>query len=113
MPKNIREIVEEKALLLRDVDGLGPGKASEELVELSSLLASINRECADKRWVLGVKKVQLLGEHKTASKAMIYAEGSEEYKGWLTAEEYRKAVLQMMQAIKYYLRNAESEFKNM
>jgi len=50
MPKNIREIVEEKALLLRDVDGLGPGKASEELVELSSLLASINRECADKRW---------------------------------------------------------------
>ena len=40
----IREIIKEKSNLLRAVDALGPHKAAEELVELASLIASLNAE---------------------------------------------------------------------
>ena len=97
--------------LLRDVDALGANKASEILVELSSLLASVGKNCSDKKYWLSLKKVELLKEHGSAAKAIIYAEASQEYRDWNEAEEYRKATIEAIRAIKYYLRNQESEFK--
>src|SRR3990167_1794146 len=111
MAQNIREIIEEKLSLLRDIDTLGANRASEILVELSSLLASIGKNCSDKKYWLSLKKVELLKEHGSAAKAIIYAEASPEYKDWNEAEEYRKATIEAIRAIKYYLRTAEEELK--
>ena|SRR3990167_3341928 len=109
MANSIRQLIEEKALKLRDVDALGPHVAASELVNLTALLASINKLCADRRYWLGLKKVALLQEHKSAAKAIIYAEGSIEFRDWLEAEEYRKAVVELMRSIKFYLKNNEIE----
>ena len=110
-PQTIRELVEVKLLELRDIDALGAHKASEVLVELSSLLASIGKECSDRKYWLSLKKVELLKEHGSAAKAVIYAEATQEFKDWQEAEEYRKATIESMRAIKYYLRNQEIELR--
>lgn len=107
--KTIREIIAEKLLELRDIDGLGASRASEILVELSALLGSINKECSDRRYIYSLKKIMLLDEHKTVTKAVTYGEGSKEYKDWSEAEEYRKAVIENIRSLKYYLRNSLEE----
>ena len=109
MPKNIREEISERLLELRDIDAIGAGRASEVLVELSSLLGSINKECSDRRYIYSLKKIMLLDEHKTVAKATTYGEGSNEYKDWSEAEEYRKAVIENIRSLKYYLRNSLEE----
>ena len=112
-PKTLRETVAEKLLALRDIDSFGPHKASEELVALSSLLASISKECSDRRYIYSLKKIQLLEEHKTAAKANIYGQGSMEFKDLMEAEDYRAATIDMIRSIKYYLKISEAEFGNM
>ena len=111
MAQTIRDLIKEKASILSDMDAVGTEKASQELVELSSLLASIGKECVDRKAWYAIRKMELLKEHGSAAKATIYAEASSEYKDWLEAEEYRKAVIEMMRAIKYFLRNSETELK--
>lgn len=108
---SIREIISEKLKELQDIDALGANRASEVLIELSSLLASIGKECSDRKYWLNLKKLELLKEHGSAAKAIIHAEGSPEYQQWLEAEEYRKAVIENIRAIKYFLRNQESELR--
>jgi len=49
--KSIREMITEKSSLLREVDKLGPARASEELVELASLLSSLNSEIIEKQFI--------------------------------------------------------------
>lgn len=111
-PQTIRELIEAKLKQLSDIDILGPHKASEVLVELSALLASVGKECSDRKYWLSLKKVELLKEHISAAKAIIYAEASQEWKQWQEAEEYQKATIEAIRAIKYYLRTAEDEKRN-
>lgn len=111
MAQNLRELIAEKSLLLRDVDSLGPAGAAKELVELSSILSSLNAEIADKHYWYNMKRVELIGEHKTASKARVYAEASQEWKDWQDRLVQRDSVVEMIRALKYYLKGAESEYK--
>jgi len=111
MAQTIREVITEKSLLLRDIDTLGPAQAAKELVELSSLLSSLNKETSDANYWLNIKKMELLKEHGTAAKAKIYAEASPEWKDWNERVMQGKAVEEMIRAIKYYLRAAEEEYK--
>lgn len=111
MPNTIRDLIQEKAGKLRDVDVLGPNEVAKELVELSSLLSSVNKLCGDRRYWLGLKKVELLKEHQSAARANVYAEGTTEFRDWLEAEEQRKAIIEMVRSIKYYLRTQEIELK--
>ena len=108
---NIREIIVAKSNMLRDVAELGPGKASEELVELASLLSSLNAEIADKQWIFNTKKQMCLDEHKSAAKAKIYAEASQEWKDYIDRVMQKEAVEELLRAVKYYLRSAEAEYR--
>ena len=111
MSESIREIIAQKALLLRDVDTLGPGKAAEELVALSSILSSLNKEISDCRYWFNLKRLDLLKEHGSFTKATVYAEASQEYKDWKDREVQKDAVVEMIRSVKYYLRGAEQEMK--
>jgi hypothetical protein len=105
----IREIIDEKLKELRDIDSLGPVKASELIVELSSLLASINKEVADREWVVNILKMKYLAETGVVGQATIKTNASQEYKEWKEALAYQKAVLDNIRSLKYYLRRAENE----
>ena len=109
MAQTIRDLIQSEAKRLRDNDD--PHEVAEILKNLSSLLASINKECADRKYWLGLKRLELLKEHFTASKANIYTEATQEFKDWLECEEYRKATIEMIRGAKYFLRNSEQEFR--
>ena|ERR1700748_603490 len=105
----IREIIQQKAELLKDVDALGPAKASEELVSLSALLASVNKEVTDRNFAYNVLVKDTLAKENVAAKAKIIAQASKEWKDWMEAIGYQKATLDMIRALKYYLRRVEDE----
>ena len=108
-PKTIREEISAKLLELRDIDGLGPNRASELLVELSSLLGSINKEVSDREYWYNLKKMACLKESGIVGKATIEANASKEYQDWKEALAYQKAVIENIRSVKFYLRRAEEE----
>lgn len=110
-PKTIRELVEQKSLLLRHPEQLTPEQASRELVELSSLKSSINREASERLYWLNVKRQELRKEHKSAAAARIEADASKEWQSWKEADDFRDAVIEMERSLKYFLRNMEQERK--
>lgn len=109
--KTIRETIKEKSDLLRDINKLGIGAASEILVELSSLLASLNSEIVEKQFLLNKKRAELLEEHKTVAKAKTLSEASEEWREWYERMMWRDALLELIRSLKYYIRGAIDEYK--
>lgn len=107
--KSIRDIIHEKSESLRDMDALGPAKAAEELVEISALLASINKEVTERNYGYNLLCRTKLAETKVAAKAKIEAQASEEWKDWQMAIGYQKAALEIIRALKYYLRRISDE----
>ena len=117
MAMTIRELIKEKSELLREVDKLGPVKAAEELVELASLLSSLNAETTEKHFILNQKKVELLngskfqGKPNSVALAKMLSEATQEYKDWLDRFMQGKALEEMIRSLKYYLRQASEEIK--
>ena len=107
--KTIRDLIKEKSELLRDIDKLGPATASEELVQLASLLSSLNAEIVEKQFILNQKKVELLEEAKSVAKARMLAEATPEWKEFMERIMQREALEELLRAVKYYLRAAEHE----
>lgn len=108
--QSIREIIKQKSLKLRGISSLGPMDVATELVELTSLLSSLNEHIADKRYwynVLLEKKMQELG---SAAKAKISAEASQEWKGWNEAVLQKEALEEMIRSLKYFQRAASTEY---
>ena len=103
----IRELCDLKIKLFRDIDQLSPEVIAQELVELSSLWASVQKEWIDRRMWYAEKKKQMLLEHGKAALATIHAEASPEYRQYLEAEAYSKSILEMIRTGKRYIRLAE------
>ena len=111
MAKTIRDIIAEKSELLRNVEQLGPGKASEELVELCSLLSSLKKYVVEKNYWYNIQRQNMLKEHGKGVLAKIHAEASAEWKDWQEAKAQEEALEELIRSIKYYLRGAEKEIK--
>lgn len=111
MAGTIRDIIQEKAALLQDVDVLGVAGAAKELVELSALLASINKEVTDRNFWYNQLCNEELKRTSVAAKAKIIAGASQEWRDWQEAIGYQKATLDMIRALKYFLRRAEDEIR--
>ncbi len=109
MADSIRDIIHKKSELLKDIDTLGPAKAAQELVEISALLASINKEVVERNYWYNVLCQKELANTSVAAKAKIIAQASPEWKAWQEAIGYQKAALDVIRALKYYLRQAEDE----
>ena len=104
----IREMCDKKVELFRDLDSLSPEQIAQEVVELSSLWASINKELIDRKCWYAEKKKQLLVEHGKGNLATIHAEASPEYRAMLEAEAYSKSIQEMIRSGRYYIRLSES-----
>lgn|SRR3990167_7514711 len=107
--QTIREIIKEKSAELREIEKLGPAKAAEELVQLSSLLASLNTEIVETQFILNQKRSELLLEAKSVAKARLLAEGLQEWHDWFERIMQRDALLELIRALKYYLRAISDE----
>ena len=107
----IRELIKERAEEIRNIGQVGPHRASEVLTELSSLLSSLNSEITEHEYWYHQKVVELLKEHEKANRAEIFARACPEWKELQDRKTQQKAVIEMMRALKYYLRTAEEEMK--
>lgn len=112
MTQTIRETVSLKLKEVGDIEAIGAHRAAALLVELSSLLANVSRECVDRKIWYAQKKMMLLKEYTKSNQATIAAEASSEYKDFLEAEELRKVVIEAIRSLKYYLRVNEQEMKD-
>lgn len=106
----LRELIKEKSALLRHPDKLGFMKVAEELVELSSLLSSLNAEIAEKQFELNKVKLAFLGEFKSAAQAKIAAEATQQWDEWNKRVQLRHAMEELIRALKYYLKAASTEY---
>lgn len=111
MAQTIREIIAQKSLLLREVGEMGPVKASEELVELTSLLASLNSEISDTLYWLNIKRQEKLNELGSAAKARIASDASPEWKAWSDRMLQKEALVELIRAVKYFCRASGQEYQ--
>ena len=112
MAETLRDLITEKAKRLRDVDALGLVGAEKELVELSSILSSLNKEIGDCHYALNIKKVELLKENVTVAKTNLVSQATQEWKDFMDRMLQREAVVEMIKAIKYYIKGGREELKN-
>lgn len=107
----IREIISKKSEELRDIDSLSPTKASEELVSLSSLLASLLKHISEADFWYRIKLKDMLLEHGTAAKAKIHAEASPEWNSVNEAKAQQIALIEMIRSLKFYIKASSEEMR--
>lgn len=113
--KTIRELITEYSSQLRDADTLSPSDASIALVELSSVLSSLNAEITRAEYAYNLLLKALRPRFKSVSDARLEAQAQQE---WLDVEErkgQKEALVELIRSLKYFHRNAlqekqESEF---
>src|SRR3990167_9045154 len=108
--QNIRQMIVSRSEELRGVTELSPQRVAEILIELSSLLASLNAHIAEKKYLYNVLLDMKLTELGVASKAKISAQATLEYKDLLEAELQEKALVETIAAAKYLIRSHEREW---
>lgn len=108
---NLRELIDEKILKLREVDSLSPQEIAQESIELSSLWASVNKEIIDRKMRYNSVLKNNLEQYGKAALAKIHSESTEEYRAWLEAEAYSKSVQELIRTTKRYVRLMEEEYR--
>ena len=90
---------------------LQPQRAAEILTELSALIGNILDEIQKRE--VAYNKVLLLSleVEKSANKAKIQAEVSQEYQDFRTAKNTYEVAKEMIRALKYLLRAKEEEYR--
>ena len=107
----LRDLIKQETAGLLHVEQLGPHIAAERLVALTSLLATLGAEIALKRAKYAQVRVNYLNTSKSAVEAKIRSEATPEFNEWQEREEMRKALTEIVRALKYYLRISSEEYK--
>src|SRR3990167_6635963 len=110
--QNIRQMIVSRSEELRGVTELSPQRVAEILIELSSLLASLNAHIAEKKYLYNVLLDTKLTELGVASKAKISAQASLEWKEMNEVEMQKEALEETIRSGKYFLRSKEEEWRN-
>lgn len=105
---SVRDLINQRQIECRSGD-LMPARAGEVMVELSSLLGNINNEILEREIAYNKKLLECLDKEKTANKAKIIAETSDEYRLMREAKNAEKVALEIIRSLKYYLRVKEDE----
>lgn len=94
---------DEKILLFRNLDALSPESVAQEVVELSSLWASIQKELIDREMWFNELMKMLMVEHKTAAKANVFGKATPEYRQLLEATAYSKSIAELIRTGKRFV----------
>ena len=107
----LRDLIKQETAGLLSVEKLGPHIAAERLVALTSLLATLGAEIALKRAKYADVRLVALLASKSAAEAKIRAEATPQFNEWVEREEMRKALIEIVRSLKYYLRQQEDEVR--
>lgn len=89
-----------------------PGRAAEILTELSALLGNINDEITSRTMSYNKHLLDCMESEKSANRAKIKAGTHETYKMMRDAINTEKVAVELIRALKYFLKNKEEEFKH-
>ena len=108
---NIREHIQKTSLKLRDSENVNMVDMANDLVELSSLMSSLNKEIGD--WQFSYNKLlqENLVKHGKAAQAKIETDASQTYKELNDRRLQSVAVVELIRSIKFRLRASEIEYK--
>lgn len=99
----LRELIDVKIESLRDLDRLSPDAISQEVVELSSLWASLSKLMVDREITYAHVLRALVETHGTVAKATLYGKTTDEYRAYREAEAYWKSVQDLIRSCKKYI----------
>ena len=91
---------------------LQPVRASEILTELSALIGNINDRITETDILYNKVLLSYYDIEKTANRAIIKANITEEYKNLKDAKTAEKVATQMIQSLKYLLKVKADEWKS-
>ena len=111
--KSIREIIQETSEELRkNIDLLDPITSAKKLVELSSLLSSLNRHIAELEFAYKQRLSEIKQTEPSASAAKIKAEAMVEYKSWISAKYEKEALIELIRSLKYFNKAVTEDILN-
>ena len=108
----IRQMIQERSEKLLDAANISTHEIANTLVELTSLLASLNAEIEESDYwyrVLLNKKLEELG---SAAKAKISAQATDEYKKVSERKAQKEALIELIRACKYSIRAHGDEYQS-
>lgn len=106
---SIRDLIKEIAVRLREPDNLHSEEAARLLVELSSLLSSVNVEIVQSEFAFNKKKKELLDEAESVSAAEVVARATDEWLAWKERVAFGASCEEMIRSLKYLCRNLDEE----
>jgi hypothetical protein len=106
----IKELIDEKRNAVHK-SNLQPSEATELLKELSALMGNVLSEIRQRDYDYNLVLQRCRKEEKSAVDAKIAAETSPEYLAKREAEDTQRVVKEMIAALKYFIREAENEYR--
>ncbi len=107
----MRAMVETMQLECRSSADLLPERASEILVQLSSLLGNINDEILKRDMEYSRILLGCLEKESKANRAKIMAETTAEYEAKQVARNTKELAIELIQSLKYFLKSKEEELQ--
>jgi len=108
--ENLRDMIAKRQNEIASGD-LHPARASDILKELSSLYGNVLDEVRRCQMQYNRLLVEFYDNEEKANRAKLKAEATPEYEAFLEAKNTDKLTLEMIRALKYFLRQKEDELK--
>jgi len=106
--ETLREMITKRQNEILDGD-LHPTRASEILTEISALYGNVLDEVKKRQIIYNKVLFDIYDEEKKANRAKLKAETTDEYENYLQAKNTEKLTLEMIRALKYFLRSKEEK----
>jgi len=104
-------MIAERSEKLRGASELSPNEIADILVELSSLLSSLNSQIAEADYWYRVLLDKHMGDFGSAAKAKIKSEASDEYRKLNDMKMQKEALIELIRACKYAIRAHSEEYQ--
>ena|SRR3990167_11399202 len=111
MSKSVREIIKEIQLEVRQSEDLLPDRAAELLAQLASLYGNVNDKIRETEFSYNMVLLNSFEREKTANRAKIKAETTNEYLEMKQARDTKELVKHLIGGLKYFLRAKEEEMR--
>lgn len=109
--KKVEDLITERNKEVRYIAQVGPDRASEIQVELSSLLAGLSEEMTEREYWFNCKADELLTESGVDARAKTKAKATKEWLSWQQSVGLYKSTKRMIATLDRYLRNVSDEAK--
>lgn len=108
---SIRQMIQERSERLRNASSLSPHDIANILLELTSLLSSLNAQIEEASYWYRVLLDKNMGDG-SAARAKVKSEASEEFRKVQEQKAQKEALVELIRAAKYAIRAHGEEYQH-